>query len=178
MIQSFNNFRPQLAEDVFIAPSADVIGEVVIGKNSSIWYQCVIRGDVHSITIGEKTNIQDHTLVHVTGRSSQKPAQTIIGNEVTVGHRVILHGCQVEDRSLIGMGAIILDRAVIGEGSIIAAGSLIPPGKKIPKRSLVMGSPGKIIRQVTDQDYQANQNLAHHYAKLSLTYLKEDGSIK
>ncbi len=125
-----------------------VIGDVEIGAHSSVWYGCVLRGDVNYIRIGEKTNIQDLTMIHV----SRHDYPTLIGNEVTVGHSVNLHGCTVEDNTLIGIGAIVLDGAVVGKHSLVAAGSLVPPGTLIPERSLVMGSPAKIKRAMTDEE--------------------------
>ncbi len=135
----------KIHEDTFVAPSADVVGEVTVGAGSSIWYQAVLRGDMAPITIGEHSNIQDGCLLHV---ANGFPLQ--VGNYVTVGHGAILHGCTVEDGVLIGMGAIVLDGAVIGEGSIIGAGALVPEGKVIPPRSLVVGVPGKVIRELDD----------------------------
>jgi carbonic anhydrase/acetyltransferase-like protein (isoleucine patch superfamily) len=138
--------HPMIDETAFIAASADVIGDVTIGPESSVWYGCVLRGDIAPITIGFRTNIQDLTLVHV-----DRDTPTVIGDAVGVGHRAILHGCVVEDRCLIGMGAIVLSHARVGEGSVIAAGALVTEGTIIPPRSLVVGVPGRVVRAVDDE---------------------------
>lgn len=135
---------PQIAQDCFIAPSADVIGAVTLGDKVSIWFHSVLRGDVNEITIGEGTNIQDLSVLHV---AHQFPL--VIGKGVTVGHRAILHACTIGDYSLIGMGAVIMDGAEIGENSLVAAGTLVPPGKKFPPFSFIVGSPAVLKRQLT-----------------------------
>jgi gamma-carbonic anhydrase len=140
--------RPVLGADVFVAPNATIIGDVVVGEESSVWFGTVIRGDVFPIRFGARTNIQDGTVVHVTGGH----AATTVGDDVTVGHMALLHGCTVGNRVLVGMGSILLDGSVIGDETIIAAGSLVPPGARIPPRSFVMGRPGKIVRRVQDED--------------------------
>ena len=132
MVHKFKNIMPSLGEKTWIAPSADVIGDVSIGEDCSIWFGCVVRGDVHYITIGDRTNIQDLSMVHVTHHKKEDRSDghpTIIGNDVTVGHRVMLHGCTIEDACLIGMSATILDGAVIGKESIVGAGSLVTKNK-------------------------------------------------
>lgn len=139
----------KIHQDTFVAPTAAVVGDVTLGAGSSVWYHAVLRGDMAPITIGDNSNIQDGCLLHV---AESFPLQ--IGNYVTTGHGAILHGCTIEDGVLIGMGAIVLDGAVIGEGSIIGAGALIPEGKVIPPRSLVVGVPGKVIREL-DEDKAA-----------------------
>ena len=139
---------PVLGRDVFIAPNATVIGDVELGDESSIWFGCIVRGDVFPIRFGARTNLQDGSVVHVTGGK----ARTTVGDDVTIGHMALLHGCTIGSRTLIGMGSIILDGAVIGDECIIAAGSLIAPGAKIPARSLVMGRPGKVVRTLADED--------------------------
>ena len=169
MIRTYKGIRPTIAETVFIADSAQIIGDVQIGEHSSVWFNTVLRGDVYHIRIGEQTNIQDNSVIHVT--SERFP--TLIGNRVTVGHGVILHGCTVKDHSLIGIGSIILDEAVIGEESLIAAGSLITPGTEIPPRSLVMGSPAKVRRPMTDAEVAGIQENWRHYVELKDVYLKD-----
>ena len=139
---------PEIHETAFVAPSADIVGEVAIGSHSSIWFQVVIRGDVNWIKIGNRTNIQDHSMLHVTRLKS--PLK--IGDEVTVGHRVTLHGCTIGDRCLLGMGAIILDDAEIGDECIVGAGALVTKGVKIPPRSLVIGSPGRVARSLKAEE--------------------------
>lgn len=165
MIKGYQNIEPKIDESVFIAESADIIGDVTLSKNANIWYNVVIRGDEQPITIGENTNIQDGSVVHVGW-----DVPTVVGNNVTVGHKAIIHGCKIGDNTLIGMGSIILDGAEIGEFTLIGAGSLVPPGKKIPSGVLVMGSPAKVIRELTQAekdsiiksavDYVENAN--HH----------------
>src|SRR5947207_2396955 len=145
MITSYKGVTPIIAPSAFVAPGVHIIGDVHIGEHSSIWFNCVLRGDCYYIRIGEYTNIQDGTVIHVTTERSA----TFIGNRVTVGHSAVLHGCTVKDRSLIGIGAIVLDDVIVGEESFIAAGSLVTPGTVIPPRSMVMGAPAKIRRQVT-----------------------------
>ena len=152
---SFKEFSPQYASSVYFAPGAQIIGNIKIGENSSIWHNCVLRGDVNLISIGDKTNIQDLSMLHVT---EENPLT--IGNNVTVGHSVTLHGCTVEDNALIGMGATVLDNAHIGEFSIVAAGSVVTPGKKFPPRSMIMGSPAKVVRELKDEEIDM---LNHHY---------------
>ncbi|MCL7978190.1 MAG: gamma carbonic anhydrase family protein [marine benthic group bacterium] len=138
--------HPTLGEGVWVAPSADVIGDVTIGSHASIWYQCVLRGDIAPITIGESTNIQDLTMVHV---DVDRPCR--IGNSVGIGHRAIIHGCDIEDGCLIGMGAIVLSHAVVGVGSVVAAGALVTEGAQIPPGSLVVGVPGRVVRPVDEE---------------------------
>ncbi|HMG33526.1 MAG TPA: gamma carbonic anhydrase family protein [Blastocatellia bacterium] len=169
MIRSYKGVQPQIAKTAFIAENASIIGDVHIGEHSSIWYNCVLRGDCYYIRVGEYSNIQDGTIIHVT--NGRFP--TIIGNKVTVGHGVVLHGCTVKDRALIGIGSIVLDEVVIGEESFIAAGSLVTPGTIIPPRSLVMGSPAKVRRPVTDQEIARIDQHWEHYIEYKNHYLSE-----
>ncbi|MEJ2198620.1 MAG: gamma carbonic anhydrase family protein, partial [Desulfuromonadales bacterium] len=148
MILEHNGIAPQLDASVFLAPSACVIGDVQIGEKSSLWFNVLVRGDVNYIRIGKRTNIQDGTVIHVT----LKTHPTVIGDDVSVGHSVTLHGCTIQDGCLIGIGAIILDGVEVGESSLVAAGSLLTPGTKIPPRSLVMGSPARVRKQLTDAE--------------------------
>lgn len=155
MIYDFRGESPKIGERTWVADSADIIGEVEIGEDCSIWFGTVIRGDVHYIKIGDRTSVQDCSMLHVThykkaDKSDGSP--TIIGNDVTIGHRVMLHGCTIEDACLIGMSATILDNAVIGKESIVGAGSLVTKNKKFPPRSLIMGSPAKVVRELTDEE--------------------------
>lgn len=143
----YRGFEPQIAPGVYIAPSADVIGRVRLGRDVSLWHQVVARGDVNEIVIGEGTNIQDLTMLHVI---EQLPL--IIGSGVSVGHNAILHACTIEDNCLIGMGAIILDGAIIRKNSVVAAGSVVSPGKQFPEGSMIMGSPAKVVRPLTPQE--------------------------
>lgn len=141
---------PQLGAGVFVAPTASVIGDVVIGAESSLWFGAVVRGDVFPIRIGARTNVQDNAVVHVTGGK----AATTIGDDVTIGHLALVHGCTIGDRCLIGMGSIILDGAVVEDDCLIAAGSLVPPRMRIPSRSLVMGRPAKVVRTLDPGDLE------------------------
>ena len=173
MIHNFKNFTPELGDGTWVAPSADVIGDVKIGKDCSIWFGTVIRGDVHYITIGDRTSIQDLSMVHIThhkkaDRSDGSP--TVIGNDVTIGHRVMLHGCTIEDACLIGMSATILDNAVIGKESIVGAGSLVTKNKKFPPRSLIMGSPAKVVRELTDAEVEELYASAKRYVSFKNEY--------
>lgn len=167
MITSYKGVSPQIAENAFIAHGAQIIGDVHIGAHSSVWFNCVLRGDCYYIRIGENTNIQDNTVIHVT----QGQFGTVIGNCVTVGHSAVLHGCTVQDRCLIGIGAIVLDDVTIGEESFIAAGSLVTPGTLIPPRSLVMGAPAKVRRQVTEHEIARINEHWQHYVEYKNQYL-------
>ncbi len=166
MIISFKKRWPVIHETAFVAPSADVIGDVEIGERSSIWFQTVIRGDVHKIKIGKRTNIQDHSLLHVT----EGWTPLLIGDEVTIGHRVILHGCKVGNRVLVGMGSIILDGAEIGDECMIGAGALVTKNMKIPPRSLVLGIPGKVVRELKPEELAGLGESADHYVKTASEY--------
>lgn len=146
-LYSFKEHSPEIGEGCFVAPSADVIGRVKLGANANLWYGVVARGDINDIVVGENTNIQDLTMLHVI---EDRPL--IIGSGVTVGHNAILHACTIEDNSLIGMGAIILDGAVIGKNSVVAAGSVVSPGKKFPPGSMIMGSPAKVVRELRPEE--------------------------
>ena len=147
MIAPFQGVHPQLAEGVWIAPGATVIGRIEIGEDANIWYGTVMRGDVGSISVGPRTNIQDLSMIHMNGGE-----ETRLGSDVTLGHRVTLHGCTVGDRVLVGMGAIVLDGAEIGSDVVIAAGSLVSPRTKIPSGTLVMGQPGKVVRDLKEHE--------------------------
>ena len=168
MIYPYEGSTPELGKDVFVAPGSHVIGRVFIGARSSIWYGCVLRGDVGAIHIGEDTNIQDLSMVHVTSGLQD----TFIGNRVTVGHRAILHGCTVEDECLIGMGAIILDGATIGEGSLVGANALVTANTQIPPNSLVLGSPGKVIKELDAKARKRFLESAEHYVDTASKHAK------
>ncbi|NNE65759.1 MAG: gamma carbonic anhydrase family protein [Pyrinomonadaceae bacterium] len=166
MIRKFRDIEPRIHESVFVAEDAVIIGDVEISEDSSVWYGCVLRGDVNHIRIGSKTNIQDMTMIHV----SRDDFPTIVGDEVTVGHKVTLHGCEVEDNTLIGIGTVILDGAKIGRHSLVAAGSLVTPGTIIPERSLVMGSPARVKREMTDEEVADLERFWKGYVELSGYY--------
>ncbi|MRJ03219.1 MAG: gamma carbonic anhydrase family protein [Epsilonproteobacteria bacterium] len=174
MLLRYREWFPLCGPDVWIAPTATVIGDVKIGKESSIWFGAVVRGDVHSITIGERTNIQDLTMIHVTHYTKEDRSDgfpTVIGNDVTVGHRVMLHGCTIEDGSLIGMNATILDGAVIGRESIVGAGALVTGGKVFPPRSLILGSPARVVRELRDEEVEELYASARRYVEYMREYI-------
>ena len=162
MIKEYKGIEPKIDETAFIAESADVVGQVTIERNANIWYGSVLRGDDNYITVGENTNIQDGSIVHI---SEKFP--TIIGNNVTVGHKSIIHGCEIGDNTLIGMGSIVLDGAKVGEFTLLGAGSLVPPGKEIPSGVLAMGSPAKVIRELSEEEKENLTNSALKYVKLA-----------
>lgn len=166
MLRGFRGVHPTVDPSAYVDESAQVIGDVHIGPESSVWMHVVIRGDVHWIRIGARTNVQDGTVVHVQEGSYP----TTIGDEVTIGHRAVVHGCTVEDRCLIGMGAILLNGVRVGAGSIVAAGSLVPERFQIPPRSLVMGSPAKVRRSLTDDEVALTAGYAERYVKTRLGY--------
>jgi gamma-carbonic anhydrase len=168
MLRTYKGIIPTVAPDAYVDESAQVIGDVHIGDESSVWMNAVVRGDVNHIRIGRRTNIQDGTVVHVM-RDPSHP--TLLGDDITVGHGAVVHGCTIEDACLIGMGAILLNGAHVGTGSIIAAGTLLPEGCVIPPRSLVMGSPGKVKRAVTDDEYAFILESAQNYVRYRLDYL-------
>ena len=167
MLIPFKEKNPTVHETVFLAPGAYLIGDVKVGKETSIWFNAVLRGDEDAITIGNRCSIQDNSTIHLSEGSP-----VIVEDEVTVGHNVILHGCTVKKRSIIGMGSTILDGAVIGEECIIGANTLIPSGKVIPPRSLVIGSPGKVVRELTDKDFELIQLSIDTYVEKSYIYNK------
>lgn len=166
MILKHKGFTPQLAPSVFLAPSACVIGDVQIGEESSLWFNVVVRGDVNFIRIGERTNIQDGSIIHVT----RETHPTLVGNDVSVGHSVTLHGCTVHDKCLIGIGAVILDGAEIGASSLVAAGTLVAPGTKIPPQSLVMGRPGQVKRELTKEECRNIFSISERYIEYQEDY--------
>ena len=168
-IKSFNRITPKIDETVFVADDAIVIGDVEIGRESSIWFGSILRGDVNYIRIGDRTNIQDASVIHVSSRDHP----TILEDEITVGHRVTLHGCHVETGCLIGIGSIILDGARIGRNSLVAAGSLITPGTSIPAGSLVMGAPAKVKRELTPEELTRLTRSWKNYVELSRKYLSD-----
>lgn len=159
MITPYKGILPKLHETVFAVQSAQIIGDVEIGEDSSVWFNAVVRGDVNYIRIGKRTNIQDNCTVHVT----KDKYPTVLGDDVTVGHNVVIHGAVIKDRCLIGMGAILLDHSEIGEDSIIGAGTVVMQGAKIPPRSLVIGIPGKAVRALRDEEVSGIAQSALNY---------------
>jgi len=175
-IRSFNGRNPQVAKSAYIDESAAVIGDVVLGKDSSVWPQVSVRGDLLRITIGDSTNIQDCSTLHTTEypKGLGEGSPLTIGDEVTVGHGVILHGCQIKNNCLIGMGSIVLDDAVIEPWVFLGAGSLVPPGKTLESGYLYVGSPAKKIRLITEQERKIIKENAQHYVKVKDRYKAED----
>ncbi len=167
MLRPYRGVQPRVASSALIDDSAQVIGDVEIGEESSVWMCAVLRGDVHSITVGRRTNIQDGAVVHaMTGTHP-----TAIGDGVTVGHAAVIHGCTIEARCLIGIGAILLNGCRIGSGSIVAAGALVTEGMKVPPKSLVMGSPGKVKRLLTQHEVAGIDEYADRYVACRLDYI-------
>ena len=171
IVRTFAGKHPRIGTGVFLAETCALIGDVVVGDDSSIWYSTVLRGDVMSIQIGARTSMQDGTVVHVT---SQRFG-TIVGDDCTIGHGAILHACTVEDSCLIGMGATILDGARVGRGSLVGAGALVTPGTDIPPGSLVLGMPARVIRPINQMERAQIEYGAAHYVELARRYLAGEG---
>ena len=167
-IRKFEAFVPDIADSAFVDDSAVVTGDVVIGADSSVWPMCSVRGDIHSIRVGERTNIQDGCILHVTHDSEFAPGgnSLSVGNDVTVGHNVVLHACTVEDLCLVGMGSVVLDGAVIQKVAMVGAGSLVPPGKVLDGGYLWLGSPVKRVRELTAKERAFLLYSAEHYVDL------------
>ena len=173
MLHSYKDTSPKLGTNTWVAPSADIIGDVTCGEDCSFWFGAIVRADVHYIKIGSRTSIQDLSMLHVThykkdDKSDGNP--TIIGDDVTIGHKVMLHGCTIEDACLIGMGATILDGAVISKESIVGADSLVTKNKVFPPCSLIMGSPAKVVRELTEDEIKELYNSASRYVKFKEDY--------
>jgi carbonic anhydrase/acetyltransferase-like protein (isoleucine patch superfamily) len=169
MIRTFQGVKPTVPETCFIEETAVVIGDVVMGEHCSVWFNAVIRGDVNYIRIGERTNVQDLCMLHVT--HDTRPL--LIGTDVTIGHNVVLHGCTIHDRVLVGMGAIIMDGAVIGEDSVVGAGALVVEGTIVPPKSLILGSPAKVKRPVTDKELAWIKESAENYVGYARQYMDD-----
>ncbi len=167
----FDGHDPEIAASAWIAPGAQVIGRVSIGADSSIWYGCVLRGDVETIRIGARTNIQDQCMLHVT----RDRFKTEVGDEVTVGHRAVVHGCRVEDGALIGIGAIILDGAVVGSEALVGAGSVVTPGTHIPARHLALGTPARAVRELGTEEIEKQRARTLHYVDLAKQHARDPG---
>jgi carbonic anhydrase/acetyltransferase-like protein (isoleucine patch superfamily) len=166
MIKPFNGVFPKIHQSAFIADSTEIIGDVTVGEESGIWFQTVVRGDVNYIHIGARTNIQDSCVLHVTG--GKWPL--IIGDDVTAGHRVVLHGCSIKSCVLVGIGAIVLDGAVVEENSMVGAGSLVPPGFKVPSGTVVMGVPVRVKRDLKPNEIEHIKQSAKNYVEYAKTY--------
>ena len=169
MIRTYSGIAPRVAASAYIDPSAQIIGDVVIGERSSVWPNVSIRGDVNYIRIGNETSIQDNSVLHV----DHQVYPCVVGNRVTVGHSVVLHGCEVADGALIGIGAIVLNGAKVGIGAIVAAGSLVPENMEVPANSLVMGAPAKVRREVTAEEQARFAKNCDNYVKLTARYREE-----
>lgn len=166
MVRSFNGIKPTIPASVFIEETAVVVGDVVIGEDASVWFNSVVRGDVHYIRIGSRTNVQDLCVLHVTHDTHP----LVIGDDVTVGHHVVLHGCTIKDRVLIGMGAIVMDGAVIGEDCVIGAGALVTEGTVVPPKSVVLGAPARVKRAVTEAELAWIRESAENYVRYARQY--------
>lgn len=171
LILPFKGTSPTIDDGCFIAPNATVIGDVVIGAGTSVWFGCVIRGDVHEIRIGERTNIQDGTIIHVTGGK----LGTYIGSDITIGHAAVLHACTLEDGCFIGMGAVLLDGVVVETGAMVAAGAVVTPGKRVKAGELWAGNPAKPMRQLKDEEVAFFPKSAANYKTLADTYRQSLG---
>jgi carbonic anhydrase/acetyltransferase-like protein (isoleucine patch superfamily) len=174
MIRTFQGVKPAIPTSCFIEETGVVIGDVVLGEHCSVWFHAVIRGDVHYIRIGDRTNVQDLCMLHVTHDTHP----LIIGNEVTIGHGAILHGCTIKDRVLIGMGAIVMDGAVIGEDSIVGAGALVVEGMIVQPKSVILGSPGRIRRTVSEAELAWITQSAENYVTYANQYLDNSSKAK
>ncbi|KGY07829.1 gamma carbonic anhydrase family protein [Vibrio sinaloensis] len=174
-LRSYKGISPQIGERVYIDSSSVLVGDIKIGNDSSIWPLVAARGDVNHIHIGERTNVQDGSVLHVTHKNKENPEgyPLIIGNDVTIGHKVMLHGCIIKDRVLVGMGAIVLDAAIIEEEVMIGAGSLVPPGKRLESGYLYVGSPVKQARPLNDKERAFLQKSADNYVQNKEDYLHE-----
>ncbi|TAL28362.1 MAG: gamma carbonic anhydrase family protein [Alphaproteobacteria bacterium] len=170
ILMPFKNVLPRIGKNVFIAPNVPVIGDVEIGDDSSIWFNCVVRGDVNDIKIGKRTNIQDGTVIHV----SNSLQGTYIGDEVTVGHMALLHACTIGDGAFVGMMACVMDGAVVEKGAMVAAGALVTPGKRVPSGQLWGGAPARFMRNMTEQEKKYLPWSADHYVNLAKEYLPRD----
>jgi len=172
VILPFDGKAPRIAASVFLADGTVVTGDVEIGEESSLWFGTVVRGDVNQVRIGRRTNVQDQSMVHVTGGTHP----TVIGDDVTVGHRAVLHGCTVHDRCLVGIGAIVLDGAVVGPDAMVGAGALVPPGMVVPPGKLVLGGPAKVKRDLSPEELAFLRTSAQRYASYAAKYRAGGGS--
>ena len=169
MIATFEEWTPDIAEDAFIAPNATVLGQVGIGSESSVWYSSVIRGDVGSITIGARTNIQDLTMIHC----AELGQGTYLGNDITVGHSAVLHACNIEENSLIGIQACVMDDCIVERGAMVAAGALVTPGKIVKANEVWGGSPAKKLRDINERDLEFFEINRQRYVRLARQYRQE-----
>jgi carbonic anhydrase/acetyltransferase-like protein (isoleucine patch superfamily) len=171
MLRTLNSVGPSIAEDAFVADSANVVGRVSVGEGSSVWYGAVLRGDVNDIVVGARTSVQDGAVLHCDA-----DAPCLVGNDVTIGHLACVHGCTVGDGAVIGIGAIVLSKAVVGPGAVVAAGALVPEGAVVPADSLVVGVPAKTVRPVTVEERQRFQANCGHYVELGKQHARCAGA--
>ncbi len=171
LILPFDAMEPRIAPDAWVAPGAVVVGNVELGSLASVWYGCVLRGDVNAIRVGARSNVQDGSVLHVT----RQRFETIVGDEVTIGHRAVVHGCTVGDGALIGIGATVMDGATVGEGALVGAGAIVTPGKTVPPRSLVMGVPARVVRTLEDDELERQRLRALEYVELAGQHRSSQG---
>lgn len=168
LLLPYLNFAPQIDKTAFVADNATIIGQVTIGAESSIWFNCVLRGDEHSIAIGKRTNLQDGSVIHVSDVGGY---HTVIGDDVTVGHMALLHGCIIESGAFIGMRTCLMDGVIVESGAMVAAGALVTPGKRIPAGQLWAGNPARFMRNMTDEDREYHAYSVKHYMELARNYM-------
>lgn len=167
--RAYQGVRPCVHYSAWVAPGAILIGDVRVGPDASIWYGCVLRGDVHSIRVGARSNVQDLSVLHVT----RDRFATEVGDDVTIGHRAVVHGCRVEDAALVGIGAVVLDGAVVGEGAWVGAGALVPPGLEIPARMLALGAPARVVRALEAEELALQRERTHQYVETARAHARE-----
>ena len=173
-IQSFEGKHPQIHETAFVAPGARIIGDVVIGPQASVWYNCVLRGDIHRIEIGARSNVQDGTVIHVEGpRPETDGCPTIVGEDCLIGHMAIVHGARLANRAFVGMGAIAMDACLVGEGAMLGAGALLSPGKRIPAGEIWIGRPAKMLRAADAAQAEKIRFQSERYCRLAARHLSE-----
>jgi gamma-carbonic anhydrase len=165
---SIGSQQPRVAEAAFVAPGATLVGDVELGRDASVWYGCVLRGDLHRIRVGARSNVQDLSVLHVT----RDRFPTLIGDEVTIGHRAVVHGCTVRDGALIGIGAVVLDGAEVGEGALVGAGALVAPGTRIPHAALALGVPARVARLLTEVELEAQRERARAYVETARAHAR------
>lgn len=165
---SIGSQQPRVVEAAFVAPGATLVGDVELGRDASVWYGCVLRGDLHRIRVGARSNVQDLSVLHVT----RDRFPTLIGDEVTIGHRAVVHGCTVRDGALIGIGAVVLDGAEVGEGALVGAGALVAPGTRIPYAALALGVPARVARLLTEVELEAQRERARAYVETARAHAR------
>lgn len=176
IIRACNGKVPRIHETAFVAPGACLVGDIEIGPQASIWYNCVLRGDLNRIVVGARSNVQDGTVIHVEdGKAGSDGLPTLIGEDALVGHMAILHGCVVEDGAFVGMGAIVMDGARVGSGGLLAAGALLPPGKTVESGQLWAGRPARLMRALTSAELEGMAVQTAKYIRLAEQHLRQEG---